>query len=354
LSIARPTLLFFAKNPHNVVVYERVLHRLFSDARVNVSLTSKNDQFSPANAIFDSFDLPRTARIHHRIAALRKFDIYLSPDMFLLCRRAKYKIHTFHGISIKGKAFSEKALAFDRLFLIGPYQRRRFVELGITKEDDPRFVNIGMPKTDAFFDGSMNRDTYLVARRLDPRRKTILYAPTWRPEASLYTIGEDLIRSMHNSPYNFMIKLHDLSYESAGNKIDWKKRLRELAAPNVSVIEELDATPALHATDLLISDASSVANEFALLDRPIVFIDVPALFKKYEKTIDLEGWGQKAGPVARDVSEVHQCIERSFADPAEFAPMRRQIAGEGFYNRGAATAAALRGIYRLLEIDSSD
>ena len=107
----RPSVLFFARNPHNVVAYRRVLEALARDAGFKLRITSKNEHTRPCNALFDQFDLPRQLRMHHRLAALLKFDLYLSPDMYLLARRARVKVHTFHGISIKGHAFSKKALA---------------------------------------------------------------------------------------------------------------------------------------------------------------------------------------------------------------------------------------------------
>ena len=48
--------------------------------------------------------------------------------------------------------------------------------------------------------------------------------------------------------------------------------------------------------DLLITDASSVANEYTLLDRPIVFIDVPELFEltlSKHARLDLEARAKK-------------------------------------------------------------
>ncbi len=346
----RPSILFFAKNPHNVVVYERVIRRLLADSRVRFMVSSKNETYKPANALFEAFGIPAENRVHNRLAAWKKYDLYLSPDMYLLARRSKVKVHTFHGVSIKGHAFSEKAFAFDKLFLIGPYQRRRFAELGVLREDDPRHTEIGMPKLDAFFDGSLNRQKFLTDRHLDPSRPTILYAPTWRPEASLHSHGEELVRAMQCAPYNFMIKLHDLSLDPISNRVDWRAKLKELVAPNIAILDDLDATPALHAADVLISDASSVANEYALLDRPIVFIEVPALFKKYGDTIDLESWGQKSGSVARTVPDVMKAVEASLADPSLHAETRRRIAAEGFYNPGKATEAALREIYRAVEL----
>lgn len=342
-------ILFFARNPHNVVVYERVLKRLLADPRIALYLSSNKEHLHPPNTLFDGFDLPGARRIDHRLAAWRKFDLYLSPDIYLLARRSKIKVHTFHGISIKGKAFSDKVLAYDRLFLIGPYQRRRFADLGVLDENDSRFVPIGMPKTDAFFDGSIHRAAYLQSLGADPARPTILYAPTWRPESSLYSVGEELMRSMRGGDYNFLVKLHDIALQDT-KPVDWKEKMKELEGGGVVLVRDFDAAPALYASDLLISDASSVANEYTLLDRPIVFIDVPKLFEKYKDTIDREGWGQSSGPVARTVPEIQAAVVRSLANPGEYAAQRAKIAQEGFYNPGRATEAAITEIYRLLDL----
>ena len=83
----------------------------------------------------------------------------------------------------------------------------------------------------------------------------------------------------------------------------------------------------------------------------MALIDVPWLFAKYEKTVDLESWGQRSGTVARGVPEIHRAIERALSDPDEHREVRRKIATEGFYNAGHATEAAVREIQRILELD---
>lgn len=287
--------------------------------------------------------------IDHRWARWKRFDLYLSPDVFLLGRRARVKAHTFHGISIKGKAYTPRVRDYDKLFLIGPYMRERFEALGVLASDDPRFVDIGMPKTDALFGGSLDRNEFLKALGLDPERKTVLYAPTWRPESSLYSIGEEFIRAMQDSPFNLLVKLHDHSY-APDARIDWREQLGSIDSPHIRILRDPDITPAMHAADLLVSDASSVANEFTLLDRPIVFAEVPELLEKYGATVDREGWGQRAGEVAADVPGLLGAIERAFADPSLRSEVRRRIAAEGFYNPGRATDAAVKAIQELVNL----
>src|SRR3972149_10054565 len=105
---------------------------------------------------------------------------------------------------------------------------------------------------------------------------------------------------MGGGKVNFLIKLHDLLYDSERNTIDWRKKISNLMKPNIRLIEAYDISPYLFASDILISDASSVANEYAILDRPIIFADVPELLKSYEKTADLDTWGREGGEVMRN------------------------------------------------------
>ena len=96
--------------------------------------------------------------------------------------------------------------------------------------------------------------------------------------------------------------------------------------------------------DLLISDASSVANEFALLDRPIVFLDVPELIEltlRKGARLDLETWGRKGGVVVPDVPAALDAVQAGLAGPDGRSEARQAMVRDLFFNPGHATEAAL-------------
>ncbi len=114
------------------------------------------------------------------------------------------------------------------------------------------------------------------------------------------------------------------------------------------VLRSVDAMPALHACDLLISDASSIANEYLLLDRPLVFLDVPELLgsaANEDDRLDLETWGRKGGVIAEDVTAAERAIAAGLADPDAQSEIRRAIAADLFYNPGTATSVALEWLH---------
>jgi CDP-glycerol glycerophosphotransferase (TagB/SpsB family) len=137
-----------------------------------------------------------------------------------------------------------------------------------------------------------------------------------------------------------LIKPHDHPHAP----IDWWTRLAPLEDEHVRLVHEPDVILSLSIADLLVTDASSVANEYALLDRPIVFIDVPELLditRGKGARLDLETWGRKGGTVAPDVSTAVREVTAGLADPGERSPVRRAMVDDLFFNPGQATTAAM-------------
>jgi CDP-glycerol glycerophosphotransferase (TagB/SpsB family) len=349
-------ILFFAKAPNNVIAFKRISDRLEQDPRLELWFCGEYlDKRNPRH-LYQLFNMEGERLIGRSLCQLKRFDIYISPDIMMVGKRARIKIHMFHGVSFKGKPYSEKVFAYDKLFIVGEDMRRRFIQRGILRQDDSRIEKIGMPKTDPLVDGSLNRTEIFDRLRLDASRKTVLYAPTWRPESSLYSIGAELMRELARLDLNLLVKLHDLVYDTrvkpAGGRqgIDWAREIRRFETDRVRVIRDYDIVPYLFVADVLISDASSAANEFLLLDRPIIFIDVPALIAKYKDTIDLETWGRQTGTTVSTVPELLGALEEAFAEPLRLRDVRRAAAADIFYNPGRATARALETIYQLLEM----
>ena len=95
------------------------------------------------------------------------------------------------------------------------------------------------------------------------------------------------------------------------------------------LVREPDVVRTMSIADLLISDASSVANEFALLDRPIVFLDVPELIEltlRKGARLDLETWGRKGGVVVPDVPAA---LERGAGRSDRAGRLLRDPTGDG-------------------------
>jgi CDP-glycerol glycerophosphotransferase len=332
-------LLFYCKAPMNAVMFERPLRRLWNDPRLLIRFAGQGRGHGDAPGILQKLGIDGARSASNIEVRWRGWDAYVSPDIFMPARRAERRIQIFHGVSFKGKMYAPAIRRFSDLFLIGEDMRRRLIERGLFEEGDPALHTVGMPKLDAFFDGSLDRTAILRGIGADPGRPAVLYAPTWRPESSLYAEGMELIEhcAAGRAPWTLVVKLHDWHWDPATNPIDWREAISTLENPHVRFAIESNAVPSLFAADALVSDASSVANEYLLLNRPLVWIDVPDLIRKYEQTLDLEGWGRKTGRIARTLPAVLEAIEHALNEPEEHDAVRRAAAADIFYNPGRAT-----------------
>lgn len=342
-------LLFFCKAPMNAVMFERPLRRLWNDPHYRIRFTGEGRAGGSAEAILPRLGFADARQAMNFAVRWKAWDAYISPDMMQPARRARRSIQIFHGVSFKGKMYTENIHRFSDIFLVGEDMRRRYVARGLFPEDSPAFHKVGMPKLDAFFDGSLKREEILRGVGADPARPVILYAPTWRPESSLYAHGiEFMKRCAAQEGWTLLVKLHDWVWDPQTNPIDWRQAIPELEGARVRFAREPNITPYLFAADALVSDASSVANEYLLLDRPIIWIDVPELIRKYEKTIDLDGWGRKTGRIVKTTEELMEACADALARPESGGEVRRAAAQDIFYHPGRATEAFLEALGRIV------
>ncbi len=343
-------VLFYAKVPMNYVMIEPIYNRIKNDPRLQIWFTGKLQGDKDARRLYQLFGFTSERVVQNRYARKLRWDLYISPDFMVTGKRARVKVHTFHGASIRNVAISPRVLDFDKLFLIGPYMKRRLISAGIVEKGDPRLEMIGMPKIDCLVDGTLRKEVIQKRLRLDPSLPTVLYAPTWTEQSSLYTHGEALMKELSAEPVNFLIKLHDNSYDPRKNSIDWREKLKEIQGENVRIVRDFNVAPALFVSDLLISDASSVSSEFLLLDRPIVFMDVHEMFPEWIMA-DLETWGRKTGVVVQGVPELIETVLSELGRPDRLGRIRREAAADLFYDPGRATDRAVAKVYEFLEME---
>lgn len=345
-------ILFYIAIPMNYAVLRPIYEILKRDERLSIYFTFRYlEKKSERKTYFLSDDLPREKKIIKKIARRMKFDMLLCCDFGFDSEKIPKKIHIFHGVSFRNSTVIEKIKKFDRLFLAGPYMKRYIEEREILPQNDVRMVMTGVPKLDAMKSSAFSRDEILKKLELDPALPTILYAPTHSKNSSVYLYGRELLQYMAGRKVNFLIKLHDLLFDPARNDIDWRCVINEIKGENTRLLEGYDIIPYMCVSDILISDASSVANEFTLLDRPIIFLDSPELIKAYEKSADLDTWGRKGGEVVKNMEEFSSALNRAIKFPEEKSGVRKSIASDLFANFGNAAQCAADNIYEYLGLE---
>jgi YidC/Oxa1 family membrane protein insertase len=117
-----------------------------------------------------------------------------------------------------------------------------------------------------------------VAETAPPRPSgppTALLAPTWGEQSTLHVCGEPLIAALLEGGVRVILRPHYQTGRLAPRVIEGLLA-RFGAHPNFRHVERMEESSSLLESDLLISDWSAMAIEYALgFGKPVLFVDVP-------------------------------------------------------------------------------
>jgi hypothetical protein len=355
----RKRILFEAASPMSFAIFRPIYERLKQDPRVELWFTSYGTVWEP-HQIFGRHGITENV-VRRAAAAWLKVDAYVHADfwdMTWLHRRTR-RIHLFHGVAGKYQLDAPVDLAptiaaFDCVMFVNTDRRERYVEAGLVPDDDLRAPLVGYPKLDCLVNGSLDRVSTARALALDPAVPTIIYAPTWSPYSSLNAMGLEIIERLTAEGLQVIVKLHDRSYDArlrGSGGVAWAQRLsRYERHPLVRVAREPDGSPFMAVSDAMVSDHSSIAFEYMLLDRPLVVVDRPALIEHARVSLDKVRRLRAAADVVVAPHEITAAILYALQRPDRLSAERRRTAGDLFYEPGTATDRALALIYRLIEL----
>ncbi|MEO5898231.1 MAG: glycosyltransferase [Vicinamibacterales bacterium] len=357
----RKRILFDAASPMSVAVFRPVYERVRNDPRLEFWFTAHGTVWTPQQ-VFDSVGI-RGNVVAPRTAARMKVHLYVNTDfwdMTWLHRRAR-RMHMFHGVAGKYGLDAPVDLAptvatFDSLLFVNADRRRRYIDACLVPDDNVKAALVGYPKVDCLVDGSI--DLARVRERLEfaPGCPTVIYAPTWSPFSSLNAVGEDIIERLAAEGLQVIVKLHDRSYDPGqrgSGGVDWATRLRRYDEHlRVRVVREADGSPFLAIADAMVSDHSSIAFEYMLLDRPLVVIDRPELLAGAAISSDKIRRLRSAAEVRPDAASATRAVLQSLQDPFRRSLDRQQVAAELFYRPGTATDRAVKLLYQLIGLNA--
>jgi len=242
------------------------------------------------------------------------------------------KIHLDHGVGIKTlrirNIFKQSKFKYH-VFLEGQYWLDYIKSVGMDTKDE--FYLTGIPKLDPFFWGNhFNNDKLSADLGINSSKKTVLYAPSYRPSCIPYM--KDRIMDLVPG-YNLLIKLHPYSWEGKYAPHYQHKFYEKLVNdnPDVHLISEhdYDIYPYLFLADTLISDTSSVINEFLALGKFGIIFELP-----YDKLIHSDGmpilsidpkeWLAGAFPHINAANQIVNAVE-SALNPTEEMKTRLKV-----------------------------
>jgi hypothetical protein len=352
----RRRVLFEALSPLNLAVLRPVIDALREHPQVDVRITHSG-RGDIARALSDPALRPLV--IDRAAAAWTRFDLYVNADPWapVQLHRTLRRLTFFHGVAGKYDLDSpprEARLfdAYDTVAFANEDRLRRYVEGGVI--DPGRAALVGYPKLDRLARGAYDGKAVRRTLGFDAIRPTVIYAPTWSPASSLHHAGEAIIEAILARGCNVIAKLHDncfLPGAKYANGIDWRVRLARFdSSGSFALAEAADASPYLAASDVMVTDHSSIGFEFLALDRPLIVFDAPDLARVARINPEKIALLRSAATVVANAAELSAAIDAAVAHPSAQSAERRRVAAAMFHQPGTATARAVAVACRLLDI----
>jgi hypothetical protein len=184
-----------------------------------------------------------------------------------------------HGTGIKNILYRNLSRQLDtryQIFVEGRYRVERIEQSGFQGKSEVHLI--GLPKLDWYFQGRY-RDRAELLRRwgLDPERRTVLFAPTYKPTC-MYDV-KDAIFAATQDRYNLIVKLHHYSwmgkYAPHRQHRIFERRVKKYPHSVLLPPSEYNIMPYMAAADTLVSEASSTVFDFLALGKTGIVYDLP-------------------------------------------------------------------------------
>lgn len=235
------------------------------------------------------------------------------------------RVHVDHGVGIKTSRIRNIAAQKNyhyHVFLEGQYWYDYIKSIGLAHIAD--FYQVGIPKLDPlFWQDWFDSQKLINDLGISPAKRTVLFAPSYKPSC-IDEIQEEVVQLAEQ--HNLIIKLHPYSWSGRYAPHSHHRFYEKLAAVNPDIYliprDDYDIYPYLVLADTVISETSSVLNEFLALGRfGIVYL--LSNFKEAHSdgmevlSIKPEDWLKGAFPHISSPSELAIAVEKALNPTTE-------------------------------------
>ena len=301
-------------------------------------------------------------------------DVFVLTMMDLDNLQLKKSLHPVHYVyvfhSMGSTHMVDHANSFDHydtLFCAGPHQAAEIRKRESMQKLEPKqLFDYGHPRLEQVMrEGARWRGSAGHGVPVDAGRPVaVLIAPTWGETSIFNVCGADLIRVLLDAGHEVIMRPHYQSNRLHGPVIA-KVRDQFIREPRFSYVDQMGETESILRSDVLISDWSAMALEYALgLEKPVVFIDVPRRVRNPDwqslgiEPIESSMRGELGAIVSPDqLPVVPETIRRLLADPGNFVNRMRALRERAVFRLGhsipdgAAELARIADRQRALRVE---
>ncbi|MFQ5916307.1 MAG: CDP-glycerol glycerophosphotransferase family protein [Candidatus Binatia bacterium] len=283
------------------------------------------------------------------------------PDLetFHIKRSKLHPVHyvyVFHSIVSTYMTYRKGAFDhFDTVLCVGPHHIREIRATEATYGLKPKnLVEHGYGRLDRLLQEKFQRNSDLPAGK--GQKKWVLVAPSWGHNALLETRGVELVKILLEAGYHVTVRPHPVTQRKWPDVIQALKD-RFQGDSDFLLVTDVTSEESLHASNIMVSDWSGVALEYAFgLERPVLFVDVPPKVNNpYYGDIPYEplevAIRSEIGLIVSPdrLSEIPAKIEKLCDDSEAFRKPIRHVRTHTVYNIGTSGAVGASYIAQIAD-----
>ncbi len=281
-------------------------------------------------------------------------------------KRSLYPVHyiyLFHGMGSTHMVDHANSFDhYDSLFCAGPHQHAEIRKREALKNlPDKHVFDYGHPRLEQVMAAAKTyRSEHVKQAGTGKIGPVVLVAPTWGATSIFNVCGQELIDTLLRDGCEVIMRPHYQSLRQTPRVI---KSLRDqfLSRVGFQYVDRMEETESILRSDLLVSDWSAMALEYALgLEKPVLFVDVPRRIRNPDwQDLEIEpiesAIRKKIGAIISPdhLAQVRATIDEMLAHGEEFAQTAREIRNQVVYRVGHSLSAGAAEIVRLADIQKA-
>jgi len=250
---------------------------------------------------------------------------------------------------------------YDSLFCVGPHHvkelRKRESMQGLKERN---LFEYGHPRLENLLVVSMSYQLSATLAEVSDTT-TVLIAPTWGDQSIFNTCGDELTGLLLAAGYHVIIRPHYQTLKMTPEVIEQLKS-KYGDHDNFEYQDRMGESESLFKSDILISDWSAMAIEYALgLEKPVLFIDLPRRIRNPDwQALGIEpqevAFRELAGDIVspQHLDEVPEKIDRLLQEQASFRELMQTLRSQMVFNIGDSIQTGAKEIARLADEKASE
>ena len=266
------------------------------------------------------------------------------PNLFKFVGKSTIKICLYHGMGPRSTNSVDGIMSRDPLDVLRKYHKFDYFNftskytntvvgrLQFLLPENKRVI-FGLPRCDHLFSKDKVEESRINKNQLrklnyaiDESTKCILYSPTWRSDVNSISFPLSEINDFNVYTFDQWLKENNILFLISVHP--HMENLEDFSdCTNIQYINHnplIDINQLLPEMDLLITDYSSIATDYMLMDRPVIYVMPDYDYYLYDFGLLEDMRDNLPGLESKNMSDLQDHIVRSLKDPHKMQSERKK------------------------------